>query len=205
LFAKAVTSGYMPLGGVVASGRVAEPFWRDADAPVFRHGYTYSGHATACAAGIANLQLLDSEALPDRARGLEPAFAEIVGSLRSAPAVSDVRVVALAAAVQLDPAVVETDPSFPRNRLMAARHHGGLEPHPHRARLPGLAATLDELERIANGLEAGLRDAAGSPGLARAGIKHLSRVIVDPVPVERAACRKLASWTRPWPRVSLYP
>src|ERR1035437_3870201 len=48
-FAKGVTSGYLPLGGVMVSGRVAEPFWDRPDAPPLRHGPTYSGHPT-CAA-----------------------------------------------------------------------------------------------------------------------------------------------------------
>jgi adenosylmethionine-8-amino-7-oxononanoate aminotransferase len=48
--AKGITSGYIPLGGVIASARVAEPFWGEGTPNVFRHGFTYSGHATACAA-----------------------------------------------------------------------------------------------------------------------------------------------------------
>src|SRR3954465_1169033 len=68
LFAKGVTSGYLPLGGVIVSGRVAEPFW-EAAAPVFRHGATYAGHATCCAAALANLDILERENLT--ARGQE--------------------------------------------------------------------------------------------------------------------------------------
>jgi len=52
--AKGITSGYIPLGGVIASARVAEPFWAEGTANVFRHGFTYAGHATACAVGLAN-------------------------------------------------------------------------------------------------------------------------------------------------------
>ncbi len=62
-FAKSVTSGYLPLGGVIASGRVSTPFWERADAPVFRHGPTYVGHATCCAVSLANIEILDSERL----------------------------------------------------------------------------------------------------------------------------------------------
>ena len=54
-FAKGVTSGYLPLGGVIVSERVAEPFWAEPGAPVFRHGPTYAGHATCCAAALANI------------------------------------------------------------------------------------------------------------------------------------------------------
>src|SRR5262245_3610935 len=60
--AKGLTSGYMPLGAVIASGQVRAPFWEHG-APPFRHGYTYSGHAAACAVGLANLDILEREGL----------------------------------------------------------------------------------------------------------------------------------------------
>lgn len=65
-FAKAVTSGYLPLGGVLVAPSVHEPLSQDA-AFVLRHGYTYSGHATACAAALACLELTEREGLLARA------------------------------------------------------------------------------------------------------------------------------------------
>lgn len=65
-FAKAVTSGYQPLGGVVVGPKVLAAL--EADPAYFlRHGYTYSGHATACAAGVANLEIIRREGLLERA------------------------------------------------------------------------------------------------------------------------------------------
>ena len=64
-FAKGVTSGYLPLSGVIASRRVCEAF--EEPGFVFRTGYTYSGHPASCAAGIANLELMDAEGLVERA------------------------------------------------------------------------------------------------------------------------------------------
>ena len=64
-FAKGATSGYLPLSGVIASRRVCEAF--EEPGFVFRTGYTYSGHPASCAAGIANLELMDAEGLVDRA------------------------------------------------------------------------------------------------------------------------------------------
>ena len=64
-FAKGVTSGYLPLSGVIASRRVCEAF--EEPGFVFRTGYTYSGHPASCAAGIANLELMDAESLVERA------------------------------------------------------------------------------------------------------------------------------------------
>src|SRR5262249_59365595 len=59
--AKGLSSGYAPIGAVIASARVAEPFWRPGSAEVFRHGYTYSGHPAACAVAAANLDLIERE------------------------------------------------------------------------------------------------------------------------------------------------
>lgn len=65
-FAKAVTSGYQPLGGVIVGPRVREALEAD-PTYLLRHGYTYSGHATACAAGLANLAIMEREGLLERA------------------------------------------------------------------------------------------------------------------------------------------
>jgi putrescine aminotransferase len=73
-FAKAVTSGYQPLGGVIVGPRVREVLEAD-PTYVLRHGYTYSGHAAACAAGLANLALLEDEKLLERV----PAIADRLG------------------------------------------------------------------------------------------------------------------------------
>ena len=64
-FAKGVTSGYLPLSGVIASRRVCEAF--EEPGFVFRTGYTYSGHPASCTAGIANLELMEAEDLVERA------------------------------------------------------------------------------------------------------------------------------------------
>lgn len=100
LFAKGVTSGYLPLGGVVAAPRVWEPFL-DSGTP-FRHGYTYSGHAAACAAALANLDILEGEHLLERVRGLEPVLAGLLDGLTDHPRVREVRHAGLLGAVELD-------------------------------------------------------------------------------------------------------
>ena len=66
-FAKAITSGYLPLGGVIVGPRLRR--WLEADDDyLLTHGGTYAGHPPCCAAGIANLQIMRSEGLPERAR-----------------------------------------------------------------------------------------------------------------------------------------
>ena len=103
LFAKGVTSGYQPLGGVVVSSGV----WRtlgDVEGP-WRHGYTYSAHATACAVGLANMDLLEKDHLFDAAARLESEIGSAFGPLSGLTGVTEVRSgVGALAAVQLDPA-----------------------------------------------------------------------------------------------------
>ncbi len=66
-FAKAITSGYVPLGGVLVGEAVRGPLEAD-DAWMLRHGHTYSGHPTACTAGLTNLDIIEREGLVARAR-----------------------------------------------------------------------------------------------------------------------------------------
>ena len=87
VFAKGVTSGYLPLGGVVVSGRVSEPFW-SGNGTIFRHGQTYSGHPACCAAALANLDILEREQLVPRGRELEQPLFEALQPLASSPAVA---------------------------------------------------------------------------------------------------------------------
>ena len=112
--AKGITSGYLPLGGVIVSPRVAEPFWAEGTSNMFRHGFTYSGHATSCAVALANLDVIEREGLVQRVKQLEPVLADALRPLADHEAVADVRTgVGLLGAVELaDPsklqAVIDT-------------------------------------------------------------------------------------------------
>ena len=66
-FAKAVTSGYIPLGGVMVGNRVAKVLIEQGGE--FNHGYTYSGHPVACAVALANIEIMEAEQLPQRVHG----------------------------------------------------------------------------------------------------------------------------------------
>jgi putrescine aminotransferase len=100
--AKGITSGYVPLGAVIASERIAEPFWAEGTEHVFRHGYTYSGHSTACAVALANIDVLERERLVERVRDLEPVLESALRPLESHPLVAEVRAgLGLLAAVEL--------------------------------------------------------------------------------------------------------
>jgi putrescine aminotransferase len=100
--AKGITSGYVQLGAVIASARVAAPFWDPGAQDVFRHGFTYSGHPTACAVGLANLEIIEHEGLLARVLELEPVLDAALRPLESHPLVGDVRAgLGLLAAVEL--------------------------------------------------------------------------------------------------------
>ncbi len=87
--AKGLTSGYAPLGGVIISDRVAEPFI--ADQREFNHGFTFGGHPAAAAVALANLDILEGEDLPGRVRRLSPDFREALAALLDLPIVADLR------------------------------------------------------------------------------------------------------------------
>jgi adenosylmethionine-8-amino-7-oxononanoate aminotransferase len=125
--AKGLTSGYLPLGTVLASQRVQEPFFTTPGAAMFRHGYTYSGHPAACAAGLANLDVIERENLVERVAQLEGVLAGAVEPLREQPLVSDVRSgVGLLAAVEIAPDARAADPSLIDRLVAACRERGVL-------------------------------------------------------------------------------
>jgi adenosylmethionine-8-amino-7-oxononanoate aminotransferase len=88
--AKGLTSGYAPMGAVIAAPSVWETFYAPS-AGVWRHGYTYGGHATAAAAGIANIKIMMRENLPAHVAQLEDKFASALRTLEDLDAVSEVR------------------------------------------------------------------------------------------------------------------
>lgn len=88
---KGVTSGYAPLGGAVVSPRVVDRFFAGPDSPVFRHGLTFAGHATACVIAEKNLDVLRDEQLVERAATLESVLDAAVEPLRGHPLVAEVR------------------------------------------------------------------------------------------------------------------
>lgn len=99
-FAKGVTSGYVPLGGVLVGERVARVLIERGGE--FTHGYTYSGHPVACAVGVANLRLVRELGLVERVRDdLGPYLAEQFAALAAHPLVGEVQTCGLMGALQL--------------------------------------------------------------------------------------------------------
>ncbi len=105
-FAKGVTSGAAPMGGVLVRDHVYEAFMNGPDHVIeLFHGYTYSGHPMAVAAGLASLEVYREEGLFERANSLEETWADALHSLKGEPNVVDIRTVGLVAAIDLAPVV----------------------------------------------------------------------------------------------------
>jgi len=105
-FAKQVSNGAVPLGGVVATDEIYQTFMNQPLpelAVEFAHGYTYSAHPVACAAGLATLELLEKDDLIARSGQLAPVFAKAIHGIKGAKHVIDIRNCGLAGAIQLAP------------------------------------------------------------------------------------------------------
>lgn len=161
-FAKGVTSGVVPLGGVLVSDAVHDAFMQGPEHLVeFFHGYTYSGHPLACAAGLATLAVYREEEVFNNARDLEPVLEQAVHTLRDEPHVIDVRNLGLAAAVELAP--LEGAPS--KRALAVFEHcfrHGLMVRYSGDtiALGPAPVASADEIGAIVEGLRDALRACA---------------------------------------------
>lgn len=105
-FAKQVTNGAIPLGGVVASHEIYSAFMQQ-DLPEhaieFTHGYTYSAHPVACAAALAALEVLEKKDLLAQSAALAPSFEKMLHGLKGAPHILDIRNCGLIGALQLAP------------------------------------------------------------------------------------------------------
>jgi putrescine---pyruvate transaminase len=158
-FAKGVTSGYLPLGGVVVSGRVAEPFWSKPGRVIVRHGQTYSGHAAVCAAALANIEILDREGLIPRGRELEGELLATLAPLADHPLVGEVRGgTGLLVGIALDPDALAEEPGLTGRASKAIRPHGVLLRALGQALAvaPPLTVSSDEIQLIHDAVRAGL-------------------------------------------------
>jgi beta-alanine--pyruvate transaminase len=101
-FAKGVNSGTVPMGGVLVRKGIHDAFMKGDD-PVIElfHGYTYSGHPLACASALAAQDIYRDEKLFERAKALEPAWADAIHSLKGLPNVLDIRSIGLVGAIDL--------------------------------------------------------------------------------------------------------
>ena len=160
-FAKAVTNGVIPMGGVIASNQIHDAFMTGPERSVeLFHGYTYSGHPMAAAAGHAALDIMQEEGLFERVRTLEPVLEGAIHALRDLPGVTDIRNIGLAAGIDLDP--IAGQPGLRASQVfdhaigegLLCRFTGDTI-----AVAPPFISTLDELRHMAEGLGKAIRAA----------------------------------------------
>ncbi len=101
--AKGITNATVPMGAVACSTRIYDTFLQTSETPIeLFHGYTYSGHPLACAAGIATLDVYQEEGLFQRANDLAPYWEDAIHSLRDARHVIDIRNLGLIGGIELE-------------------------------------------------------------------------------------------------------
>ncbi len=162
-FAKGITNGIVPMGGVIVSEQIFNTFM-GTDAPQhaveFLHGYTYSGHPLAAAVGHAALDLLLGDGLIEQAKSLEPVLADVVHGLRDETGVLDVRNIGMAAGIDLEPL-----PGQPGVRAMKVFEYGLEEGLLLRftgdtiAIGPPFISTVDQLHAMGDALRRAIRRA----------------------------------------------
>lgn len=165
--AKGITSGYVQLGGVIASRRVWQPIADGGAATMFRHGYTYAGHPTACAVALANLDLIEREGLLARAAGLADPFARAMHSLEGLDGVREVRAIGLMAGIELERVLGDDYPARVARRvretgaLVRVMFGGSLQIS------PPLVIERTQIERLAGILHDAIAACTVDPGAGR--------------------------------------
>jgi beta-alanine--pyruvate transaminase len=162
VFAKTVSNGAAPLGGVIVRRELHDALMQGPPhLSELMHGYTCSGHPLACAAALAMLDVLDEEQLPQRVRELAPRFEQIVHALADAPGVVSVRNLGLAAGIELAPDAAGAGQRGARAQA-AAFDHGVLTRAPGDTLIlaPPFVASADDIQRMANRLRSAIEDTA---------------------------------------------
>jgi putrescine---pyruvate transaminase len=160
VLAKGITGGTLPLGALLVAPRVAEPSFTGAPgAPALRHGQTYSGHPTCCAAALATLDIYERDDLIARGRMLERPLERALRPLESHPLVGEVRAgLGLLGAVELSHDARAADPNAVARLVLACRDRGLLV----RALATGVAVsppltvTERQIAEIGEGISEGL-------------------------------------------------
>jgi adenosylmethionine-8-amino-7-oxononanoate aminotransferase len=159
-FAKAITSGYAQLGGIQISDAIRESIESAPDTEAWMHGYTYSGHAMACAVGLKNLEIVERENLVERSNVLGKRLLEGLSSLKEFSFVGDVRGLGLVCGVEIvsDKEKKIADPAMAM-KIFKAAQKVGLRSRPLGNTLafsPPLIITEDEVDEIVKRLGAAM-------------------------------------------------
>jgi adenosylmethionine-8-amino-7-oxononanoate aminotransferase len=165
-FAKAITSGYAPLGGIQISDEIRATMETAADTEAYMHGYTYSGHAMACAVGLKNLEIMEREEYPKRARELGKRLQEGLKTLLEFPFVGNVRGLGLICGVEIvsDKQAKTADAGL-TSRIFKAAQERGLRTRPLGNTLafaPPLCINEEEVDEIVQRLGAAMDSLVGN-------------------------------------------
>lgn len=167
-FAKGITSGYLPLGGVMVSERIHRVFRELPEGVSFNHGYTYSLHPVCCAVGLRNLDIIEREGLVGRAADMGKRLMGGLRQLETLAGVGEVRGLGLMAAVEL--AADKKGTPFPASRAVGRRILSHVLNHGVMPRVrgdvimlaPPLVITEQEVDRIVNVLGDAISAVVGS-------------------------------------------
>jgi adenosylmethionine-8-amino-7-oxononanoate aminotransferase len=159
-FAKAITSGYAQLGGIQISDEIRETMESAAESEAYMHGFTYSGHAMACAVGLKNLEIMERENYPARAQELGKRLLDGLKTLKEFGFVGDVRGLGLVCGVEIvsNKETKAADPAMTMKIFKAAQERG-LRTRPLGNTLafsPPLSINEDEVDEIVKRLGAAM-------------------------------------------------
>jgi beta-alanine--pyruvate transaminase len=164
VFAKTVSNGAAPLGGVIVKRALHDAIMQGPrHLPELMHGYTCSAHPLSCAAGLAMLDVLHDEQLPERVAALAPCFEDIVHGLADAPGVVSIRNIGLAAGIELAPDA--QGPGLRGSRAQAAAFDCGVltrAPGDTLILAPPFVSTPQDIQRMADALRRAI-DITASP------------------------------------------
>ncbi len=160
-FAKGVTSGYIPLGGIQISDAIREAMESATESEAWMHGYTYSGHAAACAVGLKNIEIIEREGLVARGKTLGEYLLQRLQTLQEFPMVGEVRGLGLLCGVEIvaDRTTKQADAALAGNIAKACQDRG-LRTRPVGNTLafaPPLIITKEEIDELAAILRAALQ------------------------------------------------
>jgi len=162
-FAKGITSGYLPLGGIQISDEIRDVIMAAEYSQRWMHAYTYSGHPTCCAVGLKNLEILEREGLVEQAKQRGRQLLAGLQSLRESPVVGDVRGLGLMCAVEFVADKQSKAPANLGNKIRQACLERGLFTRSIGdilAFAPPLTISKEEVDRIVNIVKAALEAAA---------------------------------------------
>lgn len=160
--AKGINSGYIPLGATVVNDRIDQAYKENKDTfGTLYHGYTYSGHPVACAAGLAAMEIVKKEDLPANAAKQGASLGELLSKFNQYPSVGDVRGIGLMWAIEfVEDKITKKpkDPKFVEKIMQEAYKNGSMVRHSGNLLIisPALVIQKNEITELVSGIKAAI-------------------------------------------------